>query len=164
MRKLLLLISLALFAIGAAFAQKDDALKREKMFREVQEFKMKYLAQEMDLSESQKAKFYELYEEMSQSKRECYKEYWVLNRRVKHEKNATEADYQNVTQAFDKANAEWALTGKQYNEKFAEFLTPKQIYKMKEAENDFRSKFEEMKQNRKKEHRKRPDIQKSTGE
>lgn len=134
---------------------KTSPEKREKMFREVQEFKMKYLAQEMELSEVQKVKFYELYEEEQASKKECYQEAVVMDRRLKKEKDPSEENYQQVRSAFNMANMKWAEIEKQYDEKYSEFLSQKQIYKMKEAENSFRAKFEEMKHNRKREHHKK---------
>lgn len=151
MKRLYLFLTLLICGFSLMVAQKENQVKREKMFREVQEFKMKYLAQEMELNEMQKKKFFELYEEMSESKRECYKEAVVMERRLKEEKDASEEDYQNVRNAFNQANANWAETEKQYDEKFSEFLSQKQIYKMKEAESNFRAKMDEMKHNRKKE-------------
>ena len=160
MRKGGFLLMLFLSAVGLAFAQDENPVKREKMFRDVQEFKMKYLAQEMDLSEAQKKKFFELYEEMNQSKKECYQEAVVMDRRLKENKEATDEDYQEVRNAFSQANTNWAEIEKQYDDKFSEFLSQKQIYEMKEAENSFRAKFDEMKHSRKKEHRKKHEDKK----
>ena len=157
MKKLILISIILLSGFSSLFAQEEDPVKREKMFREVQEFKMKYLAQEMDLSELQKKKFFELYEEESESKKECYQEAVVMDRKLKKEKEPTEEEYQQVRNAFSDANAKWAEIEKQYDEKFSEFLSQKQIYKMKEAENSFRAKFEEMKRKRKKDHHKKYD-------
>ena len=155
MKKLSLIITLLIAGICFAFAHEEDAVRKEKMMKDVQEFKMKYLAQEMELSEAQKKKFFELYEEMNESKKECYKEAVVMNRRLKEDKSASDEDYQQVRNAFNEANVKWAEIEKQYDDKFAEFLSQKQIYEMKEAETNFRSKFDEMKHNRKKEHHKK---------
>ena len=157
MNKIVLAFVFLIAGLAAVHAQDADTTKREKMFREVQEFKMKYLAQEMDLSELQKKKFFEVYEEMEQSRRQCYDQAVKMDRELKHDKNATEADYQKVTEAFNTANAEWAEQEKIYNEKYAEFLSSKQIYKMKEAESTFKAKLDEMRHNRKKEHHKKKD-------
>ncbi|MCH5224616.1 MAG: hypothetical protein J1D77_01405 [Muribaculaceae bacterium] len=156
MKRFLLIIGLLIAGIGATFAQQDTISKRDKMFREVQEFKMKFLAQEMQLNESQKKQFYELYEEMSQSKKECYAEAVKMDHQLKHEKDASEESYQQVTAAFAKANSEWAEKEKQFNEKFAEFLTQKQIYKMREAENSFKARIDQMKRTRNRDHHKKP--------
>ena len=151
MKKFLLFLLLSVVGMGFAFAQKDKEAKVEQRMKEVIEYKMKYLAQEMELSEVQKKKFFEVYPEMSQAQMQCYKSARELERKIKHDKNATEKDYQLVTEALNKANAEWAETEKKYNERYSEFLTQKQMYKMREAETSFRAKWEEMKHNRKKE-------------
>ena len=151
MKKLFLFIVLAFQLALPALAQEEDPARKEKIFREVQEFKMNYLAKEMDLSESQKVKFFELYEEMSRSKQQVYSEAMQMDRDLKKDRDATDEDYQQVTAAFNKANAQWSEEEKVYNEKFAEFLSQKQIYKMREAENNFRSKLKEMNHSRKKE-------------
>lgn len=152
MKKIFLFIILLTASFHFLFAQDEDWTKRERMFREVQEYKMKYLAQEMELTELQKKKFFELYEDMTRSKQECYQGAIEMDRNLKKDKNASEEDYQKVTEAFNQANAEVAEIDKQYNEKFAEFLTQKQIYKMKEAEMEFKRKLGEMRQKRKKDH------------
>ena len=123
---------------------------KEKRFQQVQEFKMKYLAQEMELTEKQKKEFFQVYEEMSKEKRNCYKEAVSMERKVRGEAGATEEDYQKVREAMNKANAESAAIEKKYDEKLSEFLSEKQIYKMKEAEKEFRAKMEEMKHNNRK--------------
>lgn len=153
MKKLFLFFILLFTGLGFMNAEEDDMAKREQMYREVQDFKMRYLAKEMDLTEAQRGKFFELYEEMTQNKRECYKAAREMDRKLRKDKNATDADYQRVTMAYNQASAEWNQIEVKYNEKFAEFLTPKQIYKMREAENEFRSKLEEMRHGRKKDHK-----------
>ncbi|MCH5242430.1 MAG: hypothetical protein J1F67_08405 [Muribaculaceae bacterium] len=153
----LILILMAGFSFMSAHGDEHDPVKREKMFREVQEFKMKYLAQEMELSEIQKKKFFELYQEEMESKKECYQEAVVMDRRLKEQKDASEEDYQQVRNAFNQANENWAKIEQQYDEKYSEFLSQKQIYKMKEAESSFRAKFDEMKHSRKKGHHKKND-------
>ena len=141
------------------YAQEENPVKKEKMVRDVQDFKMRYIAQEMDLSELQKKQFFEVYQEMSESKKECFQEAMLMERNLKKEKDPSDEEYLKVRNALNQANAKWAETEQQYDEKFSEFLTQKQIYKMKEAETSFRSKFEEMKHKRKKEHHK-PDSKK----
>lgn len=160
MKRICLMLMFLLSVTLGIYAQEEDPVKKEKMFKDVLEFKMKYLAQEMDLSEVQKKKFFELYEEMIQSKKECYHSAMKMDRKLKHDKNASEEEYQHVTLAFDKANAEWSEIEKSYNEKFSEFLTQKQIYKMREAEKSYREKVGEMKQNRKREHKKKHEERK----
>ena len=156
LRKFGLMMLMIFMSAGLLSAQDNNPEKKEKMFREVREFKMKYLAQEMELSEVQKKKFFELYEEMSDSRRKCYHDAVKMDRELKKDPQASEAEYQKVTDAFAQANAEWAVEEKQYNEKLAEFLTQKQIYKMREAERNYQERVAEMKHSRRKDHSGRP--------
>lgn len=135
-------------------AQPKSDAEKEKMWKEMQEFKMKFLAQEIDLKEDQKKEFFELYDEMSSKRAQCYKNARDLERKLKKNKDASEQEYQDATEAMKKAAAESAEIEKVYDEKFSTFLTPKQIYKLKEAEQEFRKKMEEMKHKKDKGHNK----------
>lgn len=143
--RFLLLSLICFFSVFAASADNDKE-KRIQMFKEIQEFKMKYLAKEMGLDDAQKQKFFELYDEMTAKKQECMKNARKLERQLKKLEKPTEADYQAATQAMTKARAEDAAIEKAYAEKFSTFLTQKQIFKMKEGEESFRKKLEEMRQ------------------
>lgn len=149
---LLLLISVNL---GCLAQEQNNDAKRKKMFEEVQEFKMKYLAQEMNLSEEQKVKFFEIYSEFSKSREECFKDVRKLERKLKKSEQPSEEEYQKLTDARNKANIEFAEIEKNYDEKFSEFLTSKQIYEMKEGEKNFRNKLEEMRRDKHKEHKRK---------
>ncbi|MCH5237619.1 MAG: Spy/CpxP family protein refolding chaperone [Muribaculaceae bacterium] len=147
------------FLMTVCFGMMADDLpkdsKRDKMFKEVQEFKMKYLAQEMNLTEEQKPRFFELYSEMSRSREECHQPVKELEQKIRKNKDVSEEDYQNLTDARNKANLEYAEIESEYDEKFSTFLTPKQIYQMKEGEKNFRKKLEEMRRDKKREHKKK---------
>ncbi len=143
-KHLLLILALILGCSASAFAQKHESKKGENMMKELQEFKIKFIAQEIDLKESQKAEFVELYNEMTAKRVEVMRDAWKMERELKKNKDASEADYQAVTDAMTKAKAKDAEIEKSYDEKFAKILTQKQIYKMKEAEENFRKKMAEM--------------------
>lgn len=135
---------MAVFGLTSVMAQKPGRGDRDKMMKELQEFKLKYLAQEMELEGDKQEKFFTLYNEMTEKRMKCMAEAWQLERKVKHSKDATEADYEAAAEAMNKAKAEDAALEKSYDDKFAEFLSQKQIYKMKAAENEFRKKMSEM--------------------
>lgn len=150
MTKISTIIVLLFACFIPAFAQHPEKGRdHRKMNQEVQEFKMKYLAQEMELTDQQKEEFFKLYGEMDKQKREVYKKAIEMQRKLKDNPDATEEDYQQATEAMTKANTECAEIEKNYSEKFASFLSQKQIFKMGEAEKSFRSRLEEMKQKRK---------------
>lgn len=143
-KHLLILLTLIIGMALPSFAHKHDGKKGEDMMKELREFKVKFIAQEIDLKDDQKARFIELYNEECDKRVEAMREAWKMERELKNNKNATEADYQAVTDAMNKAKAKDAEIEKFYDEKFAQFLSQKQIFKMKEAENEFRKKMAEM--------------------
>lgn len=141
MKKFLLLIFFAALMVPA-FAQNKGGKSREEMFREVQEYKMKFLAQEMELKEDQIARFNELYEKMSQEKGKNFREMRKLEKSLK--KDASEQEYKLVSDKISECKVKDAEIDKEYDAKFATFLSQKQIYKMKAAEEKFRKKMMEM--------------------
>ena len=149
MKKLLLTLFFLIGCFSVVSAQGHHGKKNDKMFEEIQEFKMKYLAQEMELKDDQKEKFFKLYDEMSCKRFEVMKPAWELERKLKKNSSATEQQYQEAAEAMAKAKDQCAAIEKEYNEKFSQFLSQKQIFKMKEAEDEFRKKMQEMRQNKK---------------
>lgn len=138
------------------FAQQPDSPKKNKMLKEGREFRMNFIVKEMDLSDAQKQKFMPLYQEMCQKRIECFKKAREVEKKIKKEgREPSDAEYKKIMEARDLAKSQVAEIEKEYNEKFSEFLSPKQLYKLKEAENDFTSRMEGMRQERKKEHKKK---------
>ena len=72
---------LILAAIIPAAAQQKGK-DRETMRKEVHEFKLKYLAQEMDLKEDQQKKFFDLYNQMCDEKIKVFRETRQLENRL----------------------------------------------------------------------------------
>lgn len=149
MKKLLLILFFFVGCFSVVSAQGRHGKNHDKMFEEIQEFKMKYLAQEMELKDDQKEQFFKLYDEMCAKRFEVMKPAWQLEKSLKKNHSATEEQYQEAAEAMTKAKEQCAAIEKQYNEKFSTFLSQKQIFKMKEAEDEFRKKMQEMRQNKK---------------
>lgn len=149
-RRILTLLLMA-FVIAAvpAWAQKNEKKGGHK-FREMLEFKIKYLSQEMELKGDQQSKFVTLYTQMSNEIHEAMASAGKLKRKVEKDKNATDADYQRASQALSDAQAKVGQIEKKYQEKFKTFLSQKQLFKMKEAEEKYRAKLYEMRQESKK--------------
>ena len=105
---------------------------------------MKFLAQEMDLKDNQIEQFKELYSKMSSEKRKAFATAMKLERKLKADKEAHEADYEAAAKAMDEAKIKDHEIDKRYDDQFAKFLTAKQRFKMKSAEEAFRRKMEQM--------------------
>lgn len=97
----------------------------------------------MNLSEELQPRFFELYTRMDGEIRKVFHTVRAAEKRVDSGRNASEADYAALNKARTDAKASLADIEKKYDPMFAEFLTKKQIVKMKEAEADFRKKMRE---------------------
>ena len=152
-RKILLLIIVSVAISGTAFAQKKESAKsREEMRKELREFKIKFMAQEMDLNDEQKQQFAEVYGKMSDERIQLFEQTRALERKLKKETSPSEEDYAKVSKAITEAKEKDAEIEKRYDAQFSKFLTSKQIFKMKGAEEKFRQKMSEMRHNRQKKH------------
>lgn len=143
------LLILAFFCTLAVNAQTPEKKSHAEMRKEVAEFKIKFLAQEMELKDNQREQFAELYTKMDQEKRQAFSKAMKLERKVKNDKEATEADYAAAAKAMEEARDKDHEIDKKYDEKFATFLSAKQRFKMRSAEEQFRKKMEQMHRERK---------------
>lgn len=126
-----------------------SAQRRGEVNKELQEFKIKFLAQEMELTADQQPKFVEVYTRMTNEKKRIFKNAIELQKRVKRDKKASSADYQRATEAMSKAKIQEGKIDERYDNEFRKFLSPKQIYKMKEGEKKFRAKMKELRRQHK---------------
>lgn len=138
-RLLLLLLAIAFFI--PSFAQKHGDKDREAKRKEMTEFKLKFIADEMGLKDDQRKQFMEVYGQMESERRAIFHKIKTAEKQIKDNKNATEADYEKANQEITEARDRMAAIDKKYDEKFATFLSKKQIYRMKEAENKFSEKI-----------------------
>lgn len=150
-RRYFAIVVLALVGVVSIYAQ-DGKKSREDMRKEIVEFKIKFLAQEINLQKDQQEKFAELYSQLSQEKKKIFSNAMKLERKLRNSADATDADYAEASKVMAEARAKDIELDKQYDKKFAAFLTSKQIFQMKSAEEKFRKKMEEMRQNGKNKH------------
>ena len=150
MKKIVYILIMTLLAgVLPGYAQDKPKKSRAEMHKEMVEFKTKYIAQEMELTGEQKEKFAPLYEQMDRERWQLFRETRALEKKLKNDKTATDADYESVVKALNQAKEKGAEIEKNYNEKFQKFLTAKQMYKMKEAEDAFNQRMMKMRMERK---------------
>lgn len=149
MKKLTLLL-LLIFAAVIPMSAQNKSKDRQAMRKEIHEFKLKFLAQEMDLREDQQKKFFDLYNQMTEEKVKVFRETKALEKKLTDSANASDAEYEAVSRAITAAKEKDAEIDRRYDEKFSQFLTPRQMFKMKAAEEKFRDKMHEMRHNHKK--------------
>ncbi len=146
MKKYILLLLLAILSLPSALAQDKD---KAKMKEELQQFKIDFLAKEMQLSDKEKAEFTPLYKEYDEQRRKAGSEAWKYDRELKKKKDATDADYKKLAELQQKAREKDNEIVKKFDKRLESFLTAKQIYQMHQGEEKF---FEKMKEMRKKHH------------
>ena len=146
MKRYLLFLLLTLLSLPATFAQDKD---KAKMREELQQFKIDFLAKEMNLSEKEKAEFSPLYKEYDEQRRHAGSEAWKMERELKKKKDASEADYKKLSELQKSAREKDNEIVKQFDARLESMLSAKQIYQMHQGEEKF---FEKMKEMRKKHH------------
>ncbi len=133
--------SMTAFAEPQNKSHKPPTPEQEREFRE---FKLKYLAQEMELKDDQKDRFFELYDKMMKEKRQSFEKVHPLEKKVRSGKNVSDEDYDRLSEAMNEARRNDVAIDSKYEAEFAKFLSKKQIYKFREAEGRFRDKMKEL--------------------
>lgn len=140
--KKIVVVVMAILAVGLSASAQGRS--KEDMRKELEEYKMKFIAQEIDLKEDQQKKFFELYSQMNDERDKVMIPAMRLERKVKRDQNATESDFAAAGRAMTEAREKMAQIEKRYDEKFATVLTSKQLFELKAAEEKFRQKMQEM--------------------
>lgn len=141
MNKYLLFLFATIFSFPCLFAQDKD---KAKMREELQQFKIDFLVQEMQLTEKEKAEFTPLYKEYDRERRQAGSEAWKFERELKKKKDASESDYKRLTELQQKAREKDNDIVKKFDAKLQSFLSAKQIYNMHQGEEKFLEKMKEI--------------------
>lgn len=132
-----------LLVATSSFAQRQKGDRdKETMRKEFLEFKLDFLSKEIGLKDDQKKQFDDLYTLMETERRAIFKKIKNAEKSVS-DKNSSEADYEKASKEIATGKSEMAQLEKRYDEKFATFLTKKQLFKLKEAESKFQQKMQE---------------------
>lgn len=154
-RKLIIALGFLIMMSGPAFAQKmkgnnperhnnHKEMMQKEMRKEVREFKIQYLIQEMELNSEQKSRFTALYTNMENERHQLFITLRQTEQRIKDSRNPGDEEYEKVTKTISSTKEKSLQIEKKYDAEFEKFLSPKQIYKMKNAEESFRRKMRNM--------------------
>ncbi len=128
MRNISCIITL-LFAICISTQAQRPRLTKDE-FRTKQE---EFITKKAGLTQKEAAKFFPLYFELQEKKRECNKKAWQQIRRAKENK-LSEKEYSEVVEDIIKARIESDKLDLEYLYKYKEFLSPKKIFELQDAE------------------------------
>ncbi|MBD5226545.1 MAG: hypothetical protein HDR95_02085 [Bacteroides sp.] len=143
MKKILLIIALCIASLSM-FAQGPGKPPSPEKSREFMEFKIKYLAQEMELKADQRERFTELYEKMWGEKRQLFSKAHQMEKKLRSGKDVTDEDYDRYQDLIDETRAKDLEIDKRYDAEFLKFISKKQLFKMKDAERKFMDRMREM--------------------
>lgn len=109
-----------------------------KWAQEMLEAKHKMLIEQVELTEAQQKQFMPVYEEMEREIYQTNKAARSLAATVAKKGNAaTEADYQQAAEALSNAKVKEGEIEAKYFAKFTKILSKKQLFLLKQAENNF---------------------------
>lgn len=140
-RTLLIALTFILTVLSASAQGKEPT---DEMLKELQEFKIKYLIQEMDLPADRQTEFTKVYTQYDNERSALFRELMQRHRSIRHNNNPTDTEYMVAAEAMATAKAREGGLEQKYFNKFKTMLTPKQLYQLKRAEKKFERKLGEM--------------------
>lgn len=141
MRKITVLFVLLMAAVMlpvVSHAQRPSGRDRESWMKEIQQYKNDFIAKKLELTDEQRAKFMPLYNSMDEEIRKVQEESEQLSRQtLAKDGKATDLEYEKAAEAmYELKGRENDIEMKYFNE-YKTILTPKQLFKLKDAEKDF---------------------------
>lgn len=147
----ILLVLLTAFC-GSAYAEKQPpAPPTDDMVKELQEFKIKYLIQEMDLPADKQAEFRRIYTQYGQQQSQLFKDMFSRFKSMKAKKEPTDADYSALAERMASFKSREGALENNCFQQLKSVLTPCQLFQLKKAESKFDRKVRDM--HRKKKHK-----------
>lgn len=123
---------------------------KKEMIKEIREFKVEFLAKEMELTAAQKKKFAEVYAERMEELHTYMEKSHALEKRMKSDKNISEEEYAKAIATLDEYRDKCQEIEKRNDAKLKTFLSQKQMFRMRDAERKFRDTMHKMKHSPKK--------------
>lgn len=145
MNKKIIILSLLILIGCMSMAAQKKCSPDPKMWKEIQAFKLEFMSQEMELDKEQQKKFSLLYNEMWEKKKIIFKEIKSIESNLDNCKDATDRDYEEASARIESLRQKDYNLNKEYEKKFEKFLTKRQMYKMRTAEDKFRHRMQQMK-------------------
>lgn len=152
LRVLSLLLIFIVAGSGVSVAADKQSGKKKnhaEMMREVQEFKIKYILQEAEITQEQQPEFVKLYTEMSNAKIALFRQYRDDHKALKAKPSPTDEEYDKVSAQMAGVKSAEGAIDQSYYIQFKKLLTPRQLYLMKAAEFRFNNKMMHMRRNKK---------------
>lgn len=148
MKKLTLLLLVALMLIPAGSMAQDNKrsnrAERKEWMKKLKALKHDFLAKELDLTENQKAEFFDIYDSKEAERMDAEQKVKQAEHNVRHKgEAASDADYDAAIRAQYNFNSEIASIESKYEALLRKVLTKRQLYKLRGSEHAFQRKLME---------------------
>ncbi|MCM1297583.1 MAG: Spy/CpxP family protein refolding chaperone [Muribaculaceae bacterium] len=118
--------------------QDENGYDRQQFFKEMRDYKHRFLAKELGLTKDQQSKFFPIYDEMEDATTKLNDETREMERRIAEStENITDLEYEKATEAMFDLKINEGQIEKEYMNKFADILSKKQLFMLKSAEKKF---------------------------
>ncbi|MBD5191571.1 MAG: hypothetical protein HDS58_02505 [Barnesiella sp.] len=131
---ILAIMALIIPAVVNAAPQNDE---RKQFFKEIREFKHKFLARELNLTKEQEQKFFPIYDQMEDETDKIQEETREMENKVRESSDPSDLEYEKATDAIFELKMKEGEIEKSYLEKFRGVLNNKQLFNLKNAERNF---------------------------
>lgn len=112
--------------------------ERQKWFKEMRELKHRFLIKELGLTKSQQQQFFTLFDAMEDETHKVQREARKMERHVDEMgDDATDLEFEKATEAIYESKQKEVQIETRYKEEFKKVLTPKQLFKLNEAQKKF---------------------------
>ena len=137
---LTLILVMAMTDTVSAKARPDDKKPdRQEWFRQMRQFKHKFLVKELSLTKQQQDEFFPLYDAMQQEIEKVQQQVRQAERKILRAKNSSvsDADYLQAARVATEAKAREGAVEEMYFDKFSKVLSAKQMFDLHFAERKF---------------------------
>lgn len=118
--------------------QEENTVDRQRFFKEMRDYKHRYLARELGLTKDQQNRFFPVYDEMEDETTKINDETRDLERRISESSDdVSDLEYDKATEALFDLKIHEGEIEKEYMNKFKDVLTKKQLFSLKSAERKF---------------------------
>ncbi len=142
LRNLFLALILCMSVVPTVSAQPrpdDKKPDRQEWFRQMRQFKHKFLVKELSLTKQQQEEFLPLYDSMQQEIEKVQQQVRQTERKIARAKDnaVSDADYLQAARVATEAKAREGAVEEMYFDKFSKVLSPEQMYQLHFAERKF---------------------------
>lgn len=132
-------------AFGAMAQDKDSGKKkvdRKEWFDKMRQYKHRFLIKELNLTEEQQPKFFEIYDAMEAERMKAAQECRRMEKRIDENPDATtDADYLKAARAMTEVKCKEEAVVAKYFDSLGSVLSPRQMYLLQKAESKFTRKL-----------------------